>query len=94
MKRAVLPVKKLSSSSSRPTTAVLTPTGKPAVEAQVDAIEAEIRPEVDAKLAEKEKVPADDAGTEVIGRVPGDDFIFDSNQDDLEKEFYAQMAQA
>ena len=94
MKRGALPVKKLSSSSSRPTTAGLTPTGRPAVEAQVDAIEADIRAEVDAKFAEKEKVLADGAGIEVIGHAPGDDFIFYSNQDDLEKEFYAQMAQA
>ena len=50
MKRGALPAKKLSLTSSRPTTAGLTPAGRLAVEAQVDAIEADIRAEVDAKM--------------------------------------------
>ena len=39
------------------------------MEVRVDAIEAEIRAEVDAKLGEKEKVPAGGAGIEVIGQI-------------------------
>ena len=56
MKRGVLPAKKLSSASSRPTTAGLTPAGKLTAEAQADAIVADIRAEVDARMAEKEDV--------------------------------------
>ena len=33
-------------------------------------------------------------GIEVIGRASGGDFIYDLIPDDLEKEFYARMAQA
>ena len=94
MKRGALPVKKLSSASSRPTTAGLTPAGKLTVEAQVDAIEADIRAEVDARMGEKTDVPAGGTSAEVIGRTSGGDFIYDLNPGDLEKEFYAQMAQA
>ena len=94
MKRGTLPVKKLSSSSSRPTTAGLTPTGRPAVEAQVDTIKAKIRAEVDARLGEKENVPTDGAGIEVIGHASSGDIIYDLSPDDLEKEFYARVAQA
>ena len=77
MKRSALPVKKLSSASSRPTTAGLTPAGRLAVEAQVDAIEADIRAEVDARMGEKVDVSAGGAGIEVIGRASGGDFIYD-----------------
>ena len=89
MKRGALPAKKLSSSSSRPTTVGLTPTSRHAVEARVDAIEAEIRAAVDARLGEKENVPAGGAGIEVIGHASGGDIIYDLSPDDLEKEFYA-----
>ena len=94
MKRSALPVKKLSLASIRPTTAGLTPAGKLAVEAQVDAIEADIRAEVDAKMGEKVDISSGGAGIEVIGRASGGDFIYDLSPGDLEKEFYAQMAQA
>ena len=92
MKRSALPVKKLSSAFSRPTTAGLTPAGRLAVEAHVDAIEADIRAEVDARMGEKTDVSAGGASTEVIGYASGGDFIFDLNPDDLEKEFYACVA--
>ena len=70
------------------------PAGKLTAEAQADAIVADIRAEVDARMAEKTDVPADGANVEVIGHAPGGDFIYDLNPGDLEKEFYAQMAQA
>ena len=90
----MLPAKKLSSVPSRPTTAGLMPAGKPTAEAQADAIMADIRAEVDARMAEKTDVPSGGANVEVIGHAPGGDFIYDLNPGDLEKEFYAQMAQA
>ena len=94
MKRGELPAKKLSLSSSRPTTPGLTPTGKLAAEAKADAIVADIRAEVDARMAEKTDVPTGGASAEVIGHAPGGDFIYDLNPGDLEKEFYAPMALA
>ena len=93
-KRGVLPAKKLASTSSRPTTAGLMPTGKLTAEAQADAIVADIRAEVDARLAKKADVPTGGANDEVIGHAPGGDFIYDLNPGDLEREFYAQMMQA
>ena len=39
-------------------------------------------------------VPAGGANVEVIGHASGGDFIYDLHPGDLEKEFYAQMAQA
>ena len=94
MKRGELPAKKLSLTSSWPTTAGLTPAGKSAAEAKADAIVADVRAEVDARMAEKTDVPTGGANAEVIGHAPGGDFIYDLNPGDLEKEFYAQMAQA
>ena len=93
MKRGALPAKKLSSASIRPTTAGLTPAGRLAAEAQLDAIEADIRAEVAARMGEKVDISAGGATIEVIGRAPGGDFIYYLSPDDLEKEFYACMAQ-
>ena len=39
-------------------------------------------------------VPTGGTSTEVIGRAFGGDFIYDLSPNDLEKEFYARMAQA
>ena len=94
MKRGELPAKKLSLSSRRPTTAVLTPAGKTAAEAKADAIVADIRDDVDTKMAEETDVPAGGTSAEVIGHASCGDFIYDLNPGDLEREFYAQMAQA
>ena len=94
MKRIMLPTKKLSSAPSRPTTAGLTLAGKLAVEAQVDAIVADVRAEVDARMGEKVDVSTGGPSIEVIGLASGGDFIYDLSPDDLEKEFYAQIAQA
>ena len=55
---------------------------------------ADIRAEVDTRMAEESDVPTGGANDEVIGYAPGGDFIYDLNPGDLEKEFYAQMAQA
>ena len=52
MKRSVLPAKKVSPELSRPTTAGLEPSGKPAVEKKVDAIEAAAKAKVAAKEME------------------------------------------
>ena len=93
-KRGVLPAKKLSSKRTRPTTAGLTLARKLSAEAKADAIVAEVRAEVDARMAEESVVPAGGANVEVIGHASGGDFIYDLHPGDLEKEFYAQMAQA
>ena len=94
MKQSVLPAKKLASTPSRPTTAGLTLAGKSSAEAQADEILAEIRAEVDARMAEETEVPAGGANDEVIGRALGGDFIYDLNPGDLEREFYARTTQA
>ena len=60
----------------------------------MDAIEADIRAEVDARMGEKVDVSAGGASIEVIGHASGGDFIYDLSPDDLEKEFYARMAHA
>ena len=65
-----------------------------AAEEKVDAIVAEARAEVDARMEEETDVPAGGANDEVISHAPGGDLIYDLNPDDLEREFYAQMAQA
>ena len=52
-KQSVLPAKKLASTPSRPTTAGLTLAGKPTAEDRADAIVAEVRAEVDARMAEE-----------------------------------------
>ena len=93
-RQSVLPTKKLASTPSRPTTAGLTPAGKLTAEAQADAIVADIRAEVDARMAEESDVPAGGANVDVIGHAPGGDFIYYSHPGDLEREFYAQMAPA
>ena len=46
IERGMLPAKKLSSASTRPTTAGLAPAGKSVVEETVDTVEAKIRAEV------------------------------------------------
>ena len=55
---------------------------------------ADIRAEVDARMGEKTDVSAGGASTDVIGHTSKGDFIYDWNPSDLEKEFYACMAQA
>ena len=80
MKRSALPVKKLSSAPRRPTTAGLTPAGKLATEVQADAIVADIRAKVDARIGEETDVSAGGANTEVIGHTCGGDFIYDLNR--------------
>ena len=84
-KPSMLPAKKLASTPSRPTTADLTPAGKPTAEAQADAILAEIRAEVDARMAEEMDVPAGGANVEVIGHASGGGFIYDLHPGDLER---------
>ena len=99
MSRNVLPAKKLSSASSRPTTPGLAPSGKAAVEEKVDAIVAESRARLAREAQEKEEeeekrrgpAPGDDA--EVTGRALWADPDSDLGPEDLEKAFYACLAQ-
>ena len=92
-RQSVLPAKKLASPPSRPTTAGLTPAGKPTAEERADAIVADAWAEVDARTAKETGVPAGGTDDEVIGHVLGGDFIYDLNPSELEKEFYARSAQ-
>ena len=63
------------STPSRPTTASLAPAGKPTTEERADAVVAEARAEVDARMAKEAGVPAGGTDDEGIGHVLGGDFI-------------------